>query len=322
MNEKKQVVCPECPDGVGRRDFLKTAGGAALAAGAAPAFAAVAPREEGEPAVKRFYESLTDAQKKEICFPFKHPSRKKVSANWDITRHSIGDKFYTAEQRTLIREVFRSVTSEDGYHRFLKQMDDDYGGFGGYTVAVFGAPGSGKFEWELTGRHLTMRADGDSVKNVAFGGPIVYGHGQGNPDRNLFYHQTRKANEVFAALDPAQRKKALQEKSPKENRVPLQGAEGAFPGVAVGELSADQKKLVEESIKVNLSPYRERDVKEALSFIKKGGGLDKLHLAFYADKDLKKDGVWDVWRIEGPSFVWHFRGAPHVHAYVNVGMKG
>ena len=24
------------------------------------------------------------------------------------------------------------------------------------------------------------------------------------------------------------------------------------------------------------------------------------------------------WRIEGPSFVWYFRGTPHVHVWVNV----
>jgi hypothetical protein len=32
--------------------------------------------------------------------------------------------------------------------------------------------------------------------------------------------------------------------------------------------------------------------------------------------------MWDMWRIEGPSFVWHFRGAPHVHAYINIGHAG
>jgi hypothetical protein len=25
--------------------------------------------------------------------------------------------------------------------------------------------------------------------------------------------------------------------------------------------------------------------------------------------------------VEGPSFVWHFRGAPHVHAYINIATK-
>ena len=28
-----------------------------------------------------------------------------------------------------------------------------------------------------------------------------------------------------------------------------------------------------------------------------------------------------IWRLEGPTLVWHFRGAPHVHAYVNIGAK-
>jgi hypothetical protein len=30
------------------------------------------------------------------------------------------------------------------------------------------------------------------------------------------------------------------------------------------------------------------------------------------------DRVWNVVRLEGPSFVWHYRGAPHVHVWVNV----
>ena len=30
------------------------------------------------------------------------------------------------------------------------------------------------------------------------------------------------------------------------------------------------------------------------------------------------DKVWDNWRLEGPSFVWYFRGMPHVHVWVNV----
>jgi hypothetical protein len=28
--------------------------------------------------------------------------------------------------------------------------------------------------------------------------------------------------------------------------------------------------------------------------------------------------VWDNWRLEGPAFVWHFRGAPHVHVWVHI----
>ena len=48
------------------------------------------------------------------------------------------------------------------------------------------------------------------------------------------------------------------------------------------------------------------------------GGLDSCHLTFYSDKDIGNDKVWDNWRLEGPSFVSHFRGNPHVHVWVNV----
>jgi hypothetical protein len=48
------------------------------------------------------------------------------------------------------------------------------------------------------------------------------------------------------------------------------------------------------------------------------GGLDKCSLSFYREDDIGGDGVWDIWRIEGPSFVWHYRGAPHVHVWVNI----
>ena len=58
----------------------------------------------------------------------------------------------------------------------------------------------------MTGRHLTIRADGDSVENAAFGGPIVYGHGEEDAKSNLFHDQTKKVNGVFGALDAKQRK--------------------------------------------------------------------------------------------------------------------
>ena len=112
-------------------------------------------------------------------------------------------------------------------------MEDDAGGFDQYHVAVFGTPGSGQFEWEMTGRHVTLRADGDSVDNVAFGGPMIYGHGEGDSKKglpgNVFYYQTKKANEVFTALDGKQRKAALLPKAPPKEHVTVQGARGPSP---------------------------------------------------------------------------------------------
>jgi hypothetical protein len=329
MNSESQFHCPDCDDGISRRDFAKVIGGAAAAAGSvgllgtsSVAQAAPTPKSAAETTVKRFYETISDEQKKVICFPFNHQLRKKLNANWAITKPEIGSDFYTETQRKLIDQILREVSSEEGYEKFHKQMKGDQdGGFNQFHVAVFGKPGSGKFEWELTGRHLTLRADGDNVKNMAFGGPVVYGHGESDPKKNVYHYQTKKANEVFKALDVKQVEQALLETAPDENNVPLQGKNGTFPGVAVGDLSSDQKDLVEKTIKVILAPYREEDVDEVLSILKKGGGLNKLHMAFYQEDDLNKDEVWDIWRMEGPTFVWHFRGAPHVHTYVNIGTK-
>lgn len=334
MNSKKRI-CPDCDSTLDRRDFMRTLGTAALASAAAPVLlggrivqAAPAATSPAETAVVRFYNTLSNSQKEAICFAFDHDLRKKINANWNVTKQMIGDDFYSVEQRGLIHEVIRNVLTEDGYKRVQRQTEDDHGGLdANYAVAVFGTPGAGKFEFELTGRHLTLRADGDSVDKAAFGGPIIYGHGVEEASRNLFNYQTKKANEVYAALNGKQMEKALLVKAPSEAAVPLQGKGGTFPGIAVSELSADQKKLVEDTLRVILGPYRKEDVDEVFEILKASGGVDSLNMAFYqqddkgAKADLDDDKVWDVWRVEGPSFVWHFRGAPHVHAYINIGMK-
>jgi hypothetical protein len=328
MNPRDRQNCPDCETPLDRRTFIRTVGSAALAGAAAPvllggrfAHAAPSPRSTAETAVVRFFNSLSDEQKNTIVFPFDHELRKKISANWHITKPEIDDDFYSTGQRAIIDEIIRAVTTEDGYQRIIRQTQDDSGGVGAYSVAVFGTPGSGKFEWELTGRHLTLRADGDSVDKAAFGGPIIYGHGVEEPSKNLFHYQTTQANEVFRALDSKQSEKALIKAAPKEDAVAIQGEGAAFPGIAVGELSADQKQLVEKTLKVILAPYRKEDVDEVFEIVKASGGIDKLHMAFYQQDDLLEDKEWDIWRVEGPSMVWHFRGAPHVHAYINIGAK-
>ena len=181
MTDRPNAGCPECSgaEDLSRRAFVRKVTGAVVATGLLPAvpspFARAAdgakPSGTAETSVKRFYESLSDTQKKQVCFPFDHPLRNKINANWAITKPTI-DEFFNKEQQAILDEIFRGVVSPDGYERFKKQMDDDAGGFEQYHVAVFGTPGSGEFEWELTGRHVTLRADGDSVAGAAFGGPI------------------------------------------------------------------------------------------------------------------------------------------------------
>ena len=321
-----RMTCPDCESHLPRRNFLRQVGGTAAVGAITPllsslpgAYAAPTSSSAAETAVTEFFGTLSDKQRSEICFPFDHELRSRISANWHVTKPVIGDRFYSDQQRVLIKQVVKGVTSDDGYKRLVKQTEDDDGGLDFYSIAVFGTPGEGKFEFELTGRHLTLRADGDSVDHAAFGGPIVYGHGEEAPSENLYHYQTKQTNKVFEALDAPQRGEALLRRSPRENEAarPVRG--GRYPGIRVGDLTADQRELVDESLQVLLAPYRQEDIDEVMQLVKANGGVDALHMAFYEQGDLNRDRVWDVWHVEGPGFVWHFRGAPHVHAYINIG---
>lgn len=309
---------------VNRRDFVRTVGtvaavGATGLAVARPGMVhANAPSFDPKNAVQAFYKSLSETQREKLCFPFEHDLRHRINANWNITEPTLGDDFYSREQRDLVKEVLKSITTEEGYEKLMQQVQDDNGGLGRYSVAVFGNPEEGEFEWEITGRHLTLRADGNSVAKTAFGGPLVYGHGESDPAKNMYHFQTKQVNEVFQALDADQAKTALVERAPREANVRIQGVEGAFSGITVGDMSEDQQQLVADTLKTLLAPFRPEDVQEAMDIVDSRGGIEKLNMAFYKQGDLKEDGVWDMWRIEGPSFVWNFRGAPHVHAYINI----
>src|SRR5262249_10533800 len=233
------------------------------------------------------------------------------------------------KQQTIIHDIFKGIINPDWYGKFLKQLKDDTGGkeWGAdQSTAIFGKPGGDKFEFVMTGRHMTIRADGNTEAHVAFGGPIFYGHQASTADENLtekkghpgnvFWPQAELANKIYKALEPKQQEKALLAMSPAESAVSFRKAKAKFPGIAVADLAEDHKKHLQKLLLSLVEPYRKEDREEALECLKKQGGLDKCHLAFYKDQTLS-EGVWDNWRLEGPAFVWYFRGYPHVHVWVN-----
>jgi hypothetical protein len=332
MNKPSFPCGCELPTSLSRRQFLKaTAGGLALStlAGAAPTALAeeTVKKNSSETLVTTFYKSLNDEQKKAICFPFDHPLRLKVDNNWNIVEKRLKD--FPADQQQMVREIFRNLHSPEYQERVYKQVEHDSGTDkfeGGTSVALFGEPGTGKFEFVLTGRHCTRRCDGDSVEGAAFGGPIFYGHAahgfyekKDHPE-NAYWFQALQANEVFKSLDGKQRKLALLESAREEkgtDTVKLTGKKKDLPGIPVTELSSDQKDLVRKTLGTLLAPFRKADSEEAMKLIEENG-FDALHMAFYKNQDIGEDGVWDVWQIEGPAMLWYFRGEPHVHTWVNI----
>src|SRR5258708_3391100 len=328
MEKPKVVRWPECDETISRRDFVSVAEtavvatSAAIVAGAqAPAYASpILPQASKaavagtpESLVKVLYNTLTPEQKSKVALPWGDPKRKMISANWAIVGATIG-KTFNGEQQEMIHAILKGVTNEEWYPKFMTQMKNDSGGFENYHVALFGDPNNGKSEWVLTGRHATIRAGGDPSENMAFGGPIFYGHAPkdteepGHPG-NVFWFQAKRANEVFNMLDRKQRDQALIALAPEESAISWRKPGEPIPGIPVASLSTDQKEHVHMVMHDILGPYRKSDVAEVLKDVKDSGGFEALHLSFYKQDDLGNDGIWDIWLLEGPSFFCPFPSA-------------
>ncbi len=315
-----------------RRKFLQQSAALVTASTALPRLvrADAPPSTTAESLVKVLYETLKPEQRSQVCYdwgfvdPKRGLLRTRVANNWMINAQEINSDFYTGEQKDLIRKIFEGIINPDWHAGFDQQLEDDCGGFGEeQSIAIFGQPDQGQFEFVLTGRHMTLRCDGNSAENVAFGGPIFYGHAPSNEEEadhhgNVFWPQALEANKIYKMLDGKQRKLAEVAATPSEQKVAFQGGAGQFSGIPVTELSVDQRGQVQVTLKKLIEPFRQSDQQEALQCLERQGGLDACNLAFFTDDDIGKDQVWDNWRLEGPAFVWHFRGAPHVHVWVNI----
>ena len=336
MQDKSQRSC-DCDAhlDLNRRTFLKTAGVAAAAASSWPVWATAkdSPSEASAPEsfVKQLYDTLTDEQKKVVAFDWDHQDgnrgllRTHVSNNWHITKPTVLSNFFTKDQQDIIEALWTGLYNPEWLPKIKQQLQDDAGGYGKQqNIAIFGKPGDGKFEFVMTGRHMTIRCDGNSTDHMAFGGPIFYGHAaqcsneKADHPGNVYWPQAQAANKVFEMLDGKQRKQALVTRTPQESAVGFRGSEGQFPGIPVSELTSDQQAEVQKVLGMLIEPNRQADQAEAMQCLKTAGGLEKCALSFYSQNDIGDDGVWDNWRLEGPSFVWYFRGAPHVHVWVNI----
>ena len=275
--------------------------------------------------------------------------RSHVSNAWLVTGHTIGSSFFSDEQRALIVDVLRTIYSPAWVEKILQQGRDDTGLPWGadQAVAIFGEPAGGPCQCAITGFHLTARATSEHEPLAAFGGPISQGHQPsgfyekvGHPG-NFFWPQALLANEVFRLLDETQQQQALltrnmpffqyvgqvdrtnimpdtpwdEPRRESDIRFPKPGAAAGLP---VARLGSEQQCAMEAVLHSLIEPYGQSYQDQVLRCLKQQGGLHRCSLAFYKERDLGDDGQWDNWRLEGPSLVWFFRGAPHVHIWIHV----
>jgi len=352
MTEQEKIQCPECDtsEGVDRRNFLMSVGGTAVtlasleaipqtakvlgAQQAAPAAQTVRNVKPAEVLVRELYQGLSEEQRRRVVLPWNHvmenrtiPTRKGMYNAAIFPDRKIED-VYTPAQQELNQRIIRSICSDDeGYRRISRNGTWDASQtFGRCGAYIFGNPsGNQPYAWVFAGHHLTVRCDGNSEPNAAFGGPMYYGHSpDGFSQRNLFNYQTRSVLSVWEALNEAQRRQATlatlpdHREGPESIRFRPQGER--HPGLPSSELTPDQRRLVAQVMRDILSPYRREDADEVMELIGRNGGMDRIHLGFFRDARTAAD-KWDFWRLEGPGFVWNFRVLPHVHTFVNIALQ-
>ena len=291
--------------------------------------AAIAGRGEAEELVREFAESLDNAQRKDVCFDYDHVDASRgllrafVSNHWQVTRPPVRGEFFRPAQQAIIHAIFRALLSADAYARVLRQLEDDCLGHPWGTnqsVALFGEPASGPFQFVFTGRHITLRADGGSDPRVAFGGPILYGHTvdwyveRPNHPNNVYWPEAVAASLWHATLPQELAARAIVRSIPPE---PPLGFRTAIPGLPLAEVDADRLAAVADLLARLLAHFRDVDRARVRRCLDACGGLRACSIQFALDGRMSAP-QWDNWRLEGPAFIWHWRGFPHVHAWVHV----
>jgi hypothetical protein len=339
MPADKTPSCPECETGapIARRDFIRVLGASAAVAvaGLSPLQKARAARaekqREAEAMVFELFKTMDADQKKKLVLPWDAGTKGGIPARHMTHNAAVGKSVigleYDRKQADLLLKIFKAIgNGEEGYRQLSRNKGFDASGdFENIGALIYGEPAEGKkFSLVFAGHHLTVRCDGDSDEKTAFGGPLYYGHTpNGYATNNVFYNQTKIVTELHNAMDEKQRKLAVMPGKWRDEhgtiKTPTKDAK--LPGISLGELSKDQKELVEKVMKALVSPYRKEDGDEVMEIIKTNGGLEKINLAFYQEGKTSADEPWTYWRLEGPGFVWSYRALPHIHTFVSINGK-
>jgi hypothetical protein len=283
--------------------------------------------------VFELFQSMDGDQKKKLVLPWDYKAGNQplparlMTANAAVGKESVIGLGYDKKQVDILRKIFKSISNgEEGYKKLSRNGKfDNSGDFENIGALIYGEPAEGKkFSLVFCGHHLTVRCDGNSEEATAFGGPLYYGHSpSGYATTNVFFHQTKAANEMFASLNEKQRKDAVKPGKWADGvqTVKLPEKNAMLPGLSIHNMTKDQKELVEKVMKELVSPYRKEDGDEVMEIIKANGGMEKISLAFYQEGKNSATEPWTYWRLEGPGFVWSFRALPHIHTFVHVNSK-
>lgn len=274
----------------------------------------------------RLFEALDPPARERACVDYDHPLRQYHNRGVGGGGLEIDILNLSRAQRGILTDLLHAGLSEQGRGRVPNQFFISWPGIHLMKLLICGDPSAPPYQIVLSGPHLNLRLGGRSREGVAFGGPQVYGdqrgdYLQGLPG-NVYRYQFQIADRLFRSLQPAQQRAALQAEAPIQTQIELQGSRGSFPGVALSTLSRESRRLARELVDGILSNYPPQDVEYAWQCLDHNTGLDGLFLSYYGEGEVARSGEYQIFRLEGPAAVLYFRGHPHVHAFINIGMDG
>jgi hypothetical protein len=316
-----------------RRQLLKAGAdiGALTAVAAAARYTVLSPPQYREitsieELAARIHADLSPAARAQACFDYDHPLRQVHNRGVWLGGLTVNAAAMSWNARRALTTILRARLSAAGFERLLSQYPSRFSGVNFLQLLLFGTPGRGPWQILLSGIHLNLRVGSPSHGGAAFGGPQVYGDQRGNERAglpgNLFRYQMQAAHDLITGLTPAQRGAIRVAQAPPQTCIAVQGRGGRYGGLPVADLPVQSRRLAQGIVAGILENYGEAGAADAWECLHRNGGVDGLYFADY-DVDFQGgrhagDNPSQIFRLEGPSAVFYFRGEPHVHAFVSV----
>jgi hypothetical protein len=274
-------------------------------------------------AATQFLASLDEGARTKATYAFDDSERQR----WHWTtpsgfpRNGLPLREMNPDQRGLALALLRASVSEAGYQKSLDIMSlqNELGNDPElYFVTVFGSPGAtDPWGWRFEGHHLSRHLTivGDQVAAT----PFFNGSWPTTADSGLraMAREEDAARELVQSLDERVRGIAIFQSRTLTNHV-TQNQPYVSPlepvGLPLGELSADQQKLVLEIVQTYLGGLHDSIGTPSYERIQ-SAGLENIRFGWAGSLEPRRP---QYYRLQGPTFLMEFdnsrNGGTHVHS--------
>lgn len=272
---------------------------------------------------KRLHASFDDETRSVTCVEYDHPLRQLHNRGVATGGMRVWWNLDWG-QCQLVVDLLHAGLSEVGRERVPKQYFLNWPGVHVLNVLFCGDPANPPYQVMLSGPHLNLRLGGTCREGVAFGGPQIYGDQRGDLKQglpgNVYRYQWELASELFESLSPGDQERAACGEEPVQTLIEYRGRFGELPGAPLAEAGDGAKRRAAQLVDAILENYPREGADYARACLDANGGVGGLSVSHYRRGEAGRVWPYQIFRLEGPAAVFHYRGHPHLHAFMNVGM--